>query len=123
MRSGFREIRSPPAEFNLTLELFVFKMMKVVEMDSCCRRSDLATLNSELNSKSNLARSGLPACQCLSGKHAQRYGYAITRKKRHYSVLGLWRAGNNGKIIKTHVLVSKINSYGFGWESAGDASS
>src|SRR3989338_3408735 len=70
-------------------------MMKVVEMDSCCMRSDLATLNSELNSKSNLARSGLPACQCLSGKHAQRYGYAITRKKRHYSVLGLWRAGNN----------------------------
>ncbi|HEY4519010.1 MAG TPA: hypothetical protein VJK01_01495, partial [Candidatus Paceibacterota bacterium] len=25
----------------------------------------------------------------LSGKHAQRYGYAIIRKKRHYSVLGL----------------------------------
>src|SRR3989338_412365 len=46
MRSGFREIRSPPAEFNLTLELFVFKMMKVVEMDSCCRRSDLETNSS-----------------------------------------------------------------------------
>src|SRR3989344_8820444 len=76
-----------------------------------------------LTRKFYVARSGFPACQCLSGKHAQRYGYAITRKKRHYSVLGLWRAGNNGNIIKTHVLVSKINSYGFGWESAGDASS
>ena len=47
-----------------------------------------------------MARSGFPACQCLSGQHAQRYGYAITRKKRHYSVLGLWRAGNNGNNIK-----------------------
>src|SRR3989344_4541757 len=39
-RSGFREIWSPPAEFNLTSGLFVFKMTKVIEMNYRCWRPE-----------------------------------------------------------------------------------
>ena len=52
----FVEIRSPPAEFNLTSGLFVFKITEGVEMDSRCWRSDLITLNFQIEFKINMAR-------------------------------------------------------------------
>ena len=60
--AGFLETRPPPADFRLTSGLFVFEMAKGVELVFGCWRSGLATL------KFNLARSGFPACQCLSKK-------------------------------------------------------
>ena len=48
----FIEIRPPPANSRLTLEIFVFEMAKVIKSVSSCWRSDLAIL------KFNLARSG-----------------------------------------------------------------
>ena len=83
------EIRPPLADGGLTSAsffpsdyqsyLFLKRGMELILIPVVGGRTSLYCDASELNQIPNMARSGFPACHCLSGKYSRQYRY------NHYS--------------------------------------